>query len=274
MLVFKRNTREGQPVPGQITLVVGNSFVVKLVGLGPDKKHYVIKSDSPCVEVQQKADDRFQEQAIRFKANMACQGARITVYEKTSGDRTPLELKINVLEPLVLPPENTDEGLLARLLLSEVVQPSAPGYPGAEETFLSMQLMRQVIENRMTFPKIAMFSNPSSRSMLSVITAGNGSEFKDFGSYPSLSLTKKSEFNETLKYANDGGNLLFEVYRRHVKDILGVATGKSPKLPGRNYGWRKEGSRSAGGYYVSGPVVGGQQFNTLREDVLRENGVK
>ncbi|TRX73681.1 hypothetical protein [Pseudomonas mangiferae] len=274
MLVFKRNTREGQPVPGQITLVVGNSFVVKLVGLGPDKKHYVIKSDSPCVEVQQKADDRFQEQAIRFKANMACQGARITVYEKTSGDRTPLELKINVLEPLVLPPENTDEGLLARLLLSEVVQPSAPGYPGAEETFLSMQLMRQVLENRMSFPKFSIFSNPSSRSMLAIITAGGGNEFDGFGAYPRLSSEKIGSFNVTLRNANDGSHMKFEAYRQHVKNILDVANGRVPKIPGRNYGWRTVGAGPAGGSYVPGPIVGGQQFNTLRDDVLKENGIK
>lgn len=274
MLVFKRNTREGQPVPGQITLVVGNSFIVKLVGLGPDKKHYAIKSDSPCVDVQQKADDRMLEQTIRFKANMACQGARITVYEKTSGDRAPLELKINVLEPLVLPPENTDEGLLARLLLSEVVQPSSTRYPGPEEAFLSMQLMRQVIENRIAFPKYAIFSNPSSRSMLGVITAGNGSEFDGFGKYPALSERKLIDFNKSVQYANDGSHSNFIGYRRHLTDLLSVAYGRAPKLPGRNYGWRTVGSAPAGGSFIPGPIVGGQQFNTLREDVLRENGIK
>ncbi len=274
MLVFKRNTREGQPVPGQITLVVGNSFIVKLVGLGPDKKHYAIKSDSPCVEVQQKADDRMLEQTIRFKANMACQGARITVYEKTSGDRAPLELKINVLEPLVLPPENTDEGLLARLLLSEVVQPSSDKYTGPDEAFLSMQLMRQVLENRISFPKIAMFSNPTSRSMLAVVTANNGSEFEGFGAYPVLVKDKVVNFNKTISYANDGSHKDFKAYRRHLQDILDVANGKAPRVSGKYYGWRTAGSNPAGGYYVPGIIVGGQQFNTLREDILVGNGVK
>lgn len=272
MLVFKRNTREGQPVPGQITLVVGNSFVVKLVGLGPDKKHYVIKSDSPCVEVQQKADDRFQEQAIRFKANMACQGARITVYEKTSGDRTPLELKINVLEPLVLPPENTDEGLLARLLLAECIQPSSIYYPGDEESLRTMQYMRLTIENRVAFPNYRIFGNPNARTVLGIVTADG--QFKGFEHYPKLSELQSTNINDAVRLSNDGSGAKFTIYRKHVQQALDVANGQAPKIAGKIYGWRTSDSTPAGGAFVPAMKLGGQQFNTLRDYVLNSNGVR
>ncbi|WP_263138604.1 hypothetical protein [Pseudomonas sp. RIT-PI-AD] len=272
MLVFKRNTREGQTVPGQVTLVVGNNLIVKLVGLGPDKKHYAIKSDSPCVDVQQKADDRFLEQTIRFKANMVCQGARITVYEKTSGDRMPLELKINVLEPLMLPPENTDEGLLARLLLAECIQPISINYPGEEENLQTMQYMRLTIENRVAFQNYRIFGNPASRTVVGIVTAGG--QFKGFGLYPKLDELQARNISDAVRYSNDGSNLKFSVYRKHVQQALDVAYGRAPKIAGRVYGWRTAGSEPAGGSFVPAAKIGGQQFNTLRDEVLNANGVK
>ncbi|WP_263143789.1 hypothetical protein [Pseudomonas sp. RIT-PI-AD] len=118
-------------------------MTVKLNGLGPDKKHYRVTRDSPCIDVKQKADERFQEQTIRFEARMACQGARITALSGT-GEKYLTGLTLNVVPKLELPPSNTDEGALARVLLAESISPGNPGFPGDKDSLTAMLLIQQV----------------------------------------------------------------------------------------------------------------------------------
>ncbi|TRX75140.1 hypothetical protein [Pseudomonas mangiferae] len=259
MLTFTRNTRDADPVTGTVDLVIGNKLTVKLNGLGPDKKHYQVTSDSPCIDVKQKADERFQEQTIRFEARMACQGARITALSGT-GEKFLTGLTFNVVPRLELPPVNTDEGALARVLLAESITPDDQEFPGGEASLTSMRLIQQVLLNRLGFPDISVFNRPSARTITALIMAGLGNEVKGFGAYPNIEAKQARLIANILTIGNDASDRRYALYRDHIKRALDVVTGTVPRLEGDYYGWRTKESSHPGGAYEQPYNIAGQTF--------------
>lgn len=270
VLTFKRNTREADPVTGTLDLVVGNTLTVKLNGLGPDKKHYRISSDSLCIDVKQKADERFSEQAIRFEAKMICQGARIAAYSG-SGEKFLTGLSLNVVPRIELPSENTDEGALARVLLAESIVPSNPKFPGDKDSLTAMLLIQQVFLNRLSFTDISVFNNPAAHNITALIMAGPGREVKGFGAYPHIEPEQAGLIAEILKISNDASDKRYVMYREHVKRALNVATGKVSRLEGPYYGWRKENTAHPGGSYERPYNFAGQTFYQLNQSFINKH---
>ncbi|BCD85659.1 hypothetical protein PSm6_20660 [Pseudomonas solani] len=256
-------TRNKLPVVGSLELVVGNVLKLKLNGLGPGKKHYRIKSANTCLEVKQDANDRQSEQSITIKALRACQSVRVEAFSAVDDLPSGIHVVITVLEALTLPDGKTDEGCLARLLLAESVVPKNAG--GLEEALFSMQLMRQVIENRMAFSEPKHFGKPANKTMTGFITARDPLQFEGFGNYPAIG-AKEGKIDSYLRLANDGSDLRFSFVRQHVQNALDVAAGKSVAKPYKPpvYGWMTEGS-DPGGYFIKAVDKGGQTFFSLTQ---------
>ncbi|WP_346841413.1 hypothetical protein RAL92_00290 [Metapseudomonas otitidis] len=256
-------TRNNKPVVGTLDLVVGNTLRLKLNGLGPGKKHYRIKSANACLEITQNANDRQAEQTLAIKALRACEGVRVEAFSAVDDLPSGIHVVINVLEALQLPDGKTDEGCLARLLLAESVVP--PNAAGLEEALYSMQLMRQVIENRMAFSEPKHFGKPAGKTMTAFITARDPLQFEGFGNYPAIG-SKQVKVDGYVKLANDGSDLRFAFLRQHVQNALDVAAGRSVAKPYKPalYAWMTAGN-DPGGYFVKALDKGGQVFFSLQQ---------
>ncbi|MES2821038.1 MAG: hypothetical protein V4812_18840 [Pseudomonadota bacterium] len=279
--IFRRKNRS--MISGPITLVVGNRLALKLEGLGPDKRHIVIKSSITApLSIEQKGSDGQREQLITLTAKQAWPLLSLEAYEKTSGARidqckTPETLRcvtsvqITIVEPLQLPAENTDAGALARLLLAESISPGK-NYPGGADSLLAMQWMRVVIENRMRFKDAQYLGDPAARTITAVIKASKGGEqFKSFSGYPVIGSVQSKIISDSLNFANDGTYGEFAAYRLHVQNAIAVATGVSvsadPTSSGL-YAWRTADSGSPGNNFVFYKNFGGQGFYTLTSEFM------
>lgn len=276
--IFRRKNRS--TISGPITLVVGNRLTLKLEGLGPDKRHIVVKSSITApLDIEQKGNDSQREQAITLTAKQAWPLLSLEAYEKTSGARIDqckrpetlrcvTSVQITIVEPLQLPAENTDAGALARLLLAESISPGAD-YPGSADSLRAMQWMRIVIENRMRFKDAQYLGDPTPRTITGVIKSHKGGEqFKNFSGYPVIGNVQNKTINDNLKFANDGTHGGFSAYRLHVQNVIAVATGVSisadPSSSGL-YAWRTAESGSPGNNFVFYKNFGGQSFYMLTE---------
>lgn len=84
-------------------------------------------------------------------------------------------------QTIALPPEATDSGALARLLLIETRAPSAPGY-NRDDSVKAMRLMRRVVENRLAAP--ARYAARGATTEQDIVRMGN--QFAGFRDYPTL----------------------------------------------------------------------------------------
>ncbi|MDL5599109.1 hypothetical protein QS468_40815 [Bacillus subtilis] len=257
-------TRNNKPVVGTVQLVVGNVLRLRLNGLGPGKKHYVVKSANACIEVKQNPNDRQAEQTVVLTALRACPAVRVEAFSAVDGLPSGIHVSIEVTGKLSLPDPATDEGCLARLLLAESIAPK-PNTDNAE-ALKSMQWMRQVIENRMTFSEPKHFGKPAGKTMTAFITAKEPLQFEGFGNYPNLG-AKQTNIDEFLRLANDGSDIRFERMRQHVQNALDVASGAKlgAPAPSKVFAWRTSNSGSPGGNFVKVADVGGQAFFTLTQ---------
>jgi hypothetical protein len=283
---FKRNS--GQRMIGEILLVKGNELPFKVVGLGSNRKHLIIESSHRCVKVDMgqfknkgkvKPDDNNNEQSLTMTAQDECL-AKLSGYEMkpVAGgrlDKVPsdllLPLRVKVLPRIDLPPLESDAGVIARLLLAESVEPGSASLDVALE---SMRWMYRVLRNRLEFPDPRVFGITQKTIRGAITAAGQTAGFEN---YPEIADEQRKHIDTIMKVANEGGDLRFNDYRRHVENALKVASGEIPLIadpcPTGLYGWKTVGSRHPGENFVLYKEYAGQKFYTLTEEFLSSHNI-
>jgi hypothetical protein len=186
--------------------------------------------------------------------------ANVTV-KRTDGVGADVAVTVNApLSDLALPAENTDAGLLARVLLAEVRSPAKKSYD-ATAAKTSMQWMRIVIENRLKDP--GRFGAKGATDIKQIIRAKG--QFRGFEDYPKLAAGVKATIKDILKTANEDGHPLQDKYRQHVQDAIDVASATSAlqdPSPNGLIGWRTEDSGDPGGDFIDYdiPKMGNQFY--------------
>ncbi len=292
MPVFKRNN--GTPVTGPVTLVVGNTLRLKLDGMPKNAAsvtHFDIRSNQPNVVVtNRQARETQREQVFTLKAERTAELVMVKAY-RAGDDAADCNdaavcvppLTIRVVAPIVLPDENTDAGILVRLLLAESISPGdEDNYGDGEDVFVAMRLMRNVLENRIRASqhsqalKSYIACNPVSLDFRGIVFAnrcGNSitTQFEGFENFV-IQGRKVRDINNIVAVSNDGADLNFSNYRKHVEEALLVSHGKT--LNSVDLGtdsvlfWRTANRGKPSPYAVKIKAIGGQDFYALTEGYL------
>ena len=152
---------------------------------------------------------------------------------------------------LQLPPEATDAGALARLLLLETRAPHEPDYDRAESVS-AMRLMRRVIENRLATPN--RYLARGAQSERDILRLGN--QFAGFRDYPSLPAGLKQKLDDILHAATRDAEVA-----AFVSDAMEVATDAS-SIPAYLHvtAWRSTGHAGPGAGFRFAISLQGNDF--------------
>ncbi|EHK64163.1 hypothetical protein [Achromobacter arsenitoxydans] len=288
MATLHRNDRSA--LPSEITLVQGNELLLKVLGLGPNKKHLVFKGNQPSVlRVEAiRPDHRNREQSIKLISLATNSQQEKFVEVAAFVDEQPMikidpstqRLRVKVVPGLKLPSEGTEAGLLARLLIAEAVSPDDERYAGQSDALESMMWIKRVLQNRLSAGAQHFSLKPASlnpkaiRNLVDVVRIPGQVAF--FKNYPVLPSELTRRINRTLSIANDATDGRYQRYRLFVKAAIEVAQSTEavadPCATGL-YAWRTHLSASPGPNFVFFQTKGGQDFYTLtpayRSEVLK-----
>jgi len=253
--------------------------------------HFTIQSNVPnAVTITQKPNERQREQVITIKANHAAELVTVKAY---NGDGKaadcadvatcvpPLQLKI--VSSIALPDENTEAGILARLLLAESISPGdEDNYGDGEDVLRSMRLMRTVLENRIKAAQASqalrsyVSCNPASMDFRGIIFANQcgGNEQVQFEGFRNgvIASGKLRNINFIVSNANEGSHLRFSLYRKHVEEAINIAEGANLSAGALSSTsllyWRTLGSGKPTPHSVLHTTLGGQEFYSLTQGYL------
>lgn len=269
-------TMTNAPLPGNLLLIGGSSFPFKVSGLGPDKKHVIIKCDSSAVSVTVlRANPNNIEQTLRLDvdSNVAVASkAKLTAY--LGSDAAKLEsstaaVSVSIEPRLELPQPGTEEGIVTRMLLVENITPEQAGF-SMQQVRTAMQNMLWVLRNRIAAGSHHFGTKGDVTSLTENIKAPG--QVEGFQNYPSIAAKQNSTLNDILKFSNDSSYGKAAVFREFVRAAIETAKGNngSPDpCPTKLYGWKTKGSDSPGSNFVKFVSMGGQDFYTLTDDFLK-----
>ena len=175
-------------------------------------------------------------------------------------------LKVSVIQALELPPEDTDEGMRARLFLAETASPEHKGWD-PDVAKKSMQWMRLVLKNCLDNDP-AQFNAPGAKTVRDIVR-GKG-QFRGFGSYPKVEADVNRRITEALNDANDDNNLAKQAQDiAFVNAALEVAKATTEILDpcGKDFflsGWRTVGHGGTGDNQVEFRALMTNQFFMLK----------
>jgi hypothetical protein len=247
-----------------VTLHAGGTKRLHLAGVGADLKKLSVDSSNPAV-VTAKVVALFNGPKGIWTVDLSAKAKGSADVKATLGGNPAAALAVTVAEKLELPAASSEEGLLARLLLAESINPGMPGYDAAKSR-TGMQWMRVVLANRLKDP--GSFGAKGATTVREVVTAPG--QFAGFEKYPALGSKQEKVITAVLATANDDSDARQEKYARFVRDALEVAQSKSviaDPCPTGLYGWRTVGHGSPGkGFAAYGGPLSGNQFYTLGKE--------
>jgi hypothetical protein len=265
-------------VPPQITMTVGDTLHLKLDGeLGRDAKavHFIVNCDNPrmgVVGITSKSDPKNSEQAIVVTAKSQVQLIWIMAFEQDGKPSSKVPSFAIKIEPkIVLPPENTEAGVLARMLIAENIMPSGSGF-NLDESLMAMQWMRIVLENRLNFSYPHTLQVPNGAKTFMALIKSKG-VVEGFEAYPVIAGKKAKDIREALEYANKGTHPKFSFYRGYAQNAIDIATGRKRGIDPcqrKLYGWKTVGSEPPSENFEVFKDLGGQTFYTLTDEFLAD----
>lgn len=269
----------GTPLPQQITLFEGNSLNFKISGLASNKQHVILQSSDPVLKVVPvRVNHGNIEQNLRLEVGAASSMSRRVAYVEAyvadaSGHPQQIDLgtprlTVNILPKLKLPLEETEAGIVTRMLIVENAGPGSPTFVNQYEALESMQWMRHVLINRIKLGS-QHFAAGRAETLTDIIKAHN--QVEGFGNYPRIAPLQTYTLNDMLNIANDASDARHETYRTYIENAISVAEGKNTgtdPCPTKLYAWKTEGSKSPGSNFVRFRAKGGQDFYTLAKDFL------
>lgn len=137
---------------------------------------------------------------------------------------------VTVLDPLVLPPPNTDEGLLVRLFLAETASPETKQkatWTLADAT-KSMQWMRLVLRNRLD-NNPQQFMAKGAKTIKDIVTAKDAGivQYQGFSKYPAIDAKIMARIADIFAIANDDNDKRQDRYAQFAQAALDVAKSKT-----------------------------------------------
>ena len=277
----------GHTVGHRIILVAGNTLILKLDGAKVDGEvlDYGLEINGAPYDLEIIPSTRHPkrlERVITLKVSPHCVTRsyftlRATVPKGAPNALPVSSVEIEILPRLVLPPMNTDVGLVVRVLLAEAQSPLDPGYGNGAPARESMDLIRQVFDNRVfaSSTNLGPLINlvPKNASLRDIVFARNQVDGFQGGNISGKAL---KNINSFIKMMNDGTDSNFKKVRAHVEYALAVAK-RPPSYPSQITTstlthWRtKAQPNPPSGNVVPAKEVAGQQFWTLSEKFLRAN---
>jgi hypothetical protein len=264
-------------------LVEGNTLKLKLDGVKAAGKvlRYEVSSDgTPCpLQVTTNAKPGQLEQAVIIHVTQCVSQSHYTVravLPKDAKTNAVTPLQIEIVPKIVLPPLETDAGLIARLLLAEALSPLREGYGNGAEAREAMDLIRQVLDNLLfaSSTKLALSINnaPRGSGLRAIAFAKNQVEGFEGGS---ISKGVESNIRTSVDAANNGTHPNFKKVRAHVEYALKVAK-RPPSFPASITTstlthWRTGGKGAPTNNSVLFKDIAGQRFWTLTAKFLKEN---
>lgn len=203
--------------------------------------------------------------------NAGLSQVRSGTFEKSEANGGASTDESKIAYTAVLAPEGANEGLISRLLLAEIRNPSSSAY-SASDSETGMRAIRSIVENRKKKPSIF---NATGSSTQAIITARG--QFAGFEGGISEAIRQR-----TNSLVNPGGNSA--KYLDFWRDIFRISeagsitdpfaqvtsVGSVSVEPG-TYGVRTAGSSEPGGSFVAlsaGKNIAGQDFYTLKKGTL------
>lgn len=268
MAAFRRTPNATAPLSSWTLHGIDKKVYVWLAGgdgaRRPDPL-FVDSTDKTVVEVLEMKMVDHAKQIQRITVFVRSKGAcTLRGWIKGLGTDAAL-LPITVVDPIALPAENTDDGVLARLLLAET---RGPGYANtwrADTAKRAMEWMRIVIANRQANPGPF---RAASGSLLDVIKAKG--QFHGFEGYPPPIASVTASIRQLIEAANNDGLPNQDSYITHVRHAISVAQALvlpvDPAGPEHQLvGWRTEGAGSPGGSMTHFQDMGGNSFYRMKK---------
>lgn len=183
---------------------------------------------------------------------------------------------------VTLPPITSEDGVIARLMLSEVKNPGYSSY-NADDSKKSMRVIKKVLENRLTKP--GLFNASGATNEIDIITASN--QFAGFSKDSSgnvvISSDVQQRIDSIMTIANSGPPGQYATLVQNAIDVANKTTSSldpfkdissinGQNVEGDVYGFRTVGFSHPGGSFVAIPnndgqatdgVFNGQQYYTL-----------
>jgi hypothetical protein len=271
----------GAPLGAQITLFPGNRLQFKVSGLGPNRKHLVLRStDSVLSVVPLRVDDRRAEQVLRLEVQDHSIVSRRVVHldayvtdaqgRLQHKDSNTARLTVELEPRLKLPEADTEAGILARMLIVENAAPSHPKFVSLDESLESMQWMVHVLRNRLKLGP-QHFSARGASTLTTLIKAQR--QVEGFEQFPQLAPAQNVTLNAILNLAHDGADNRYRSHQIFVEHAIAVSKGTkagADPCPKKLYAWKTEGSDSPGHNFVKFRAKGGQDFYTLTDAFLAQ----
>jgi len=190
----------------------------------------------------------------------------------------PLQYAAVRADNVTLPDKDTDEGLLARLLIAESLTPNRAQYD-ADSVKKGMRAMKAAVDNRLK-NKPAQFGAPNAKNYVDIVgAAGQFAGFSKNAGKIVISSEVQARIDDVLKKANSGKP---GKYAAFVENSIAVA--KNPvddpfkdvkkigtvEVLGGSFGWRPVDKGSPGGNFLAipasqGGIVGGNQFYSVKK---------
>jgi hypothetical protein len=264
----------GEPISTDLTLISGNILPFKIHGHGPDRKHLTIKSSSTYLKVVPLAVNHQNiEQRLKFEVQKVVARTPVTIRAYTQNGEADLRtmvLNVVLLPLLELPPVNSEQGILARVLLVENIPPSDTRFQSMPQSIISMQWMRHVLINRFKFGS-RYFGADNVSSLTALIKAHN--QVRGFENYPTLAAIQNFNLANIVNIANDASDKRHSACREYVQNAVNVANGLNPgtdPCPTGLYAWRTAGEAGPGANFVKFETLGGQDFYTLTREFIAD----
>src|SRR4051812_39662342 len=144
---------------------------LRLVGVKGEKKDIVLESDKQSVAVVNMVA-AFDDSKGIWSIDVIAKGkGDAKIQAKVKGD-VVAKLAVTVTDPMVLPANTTEAGLLARLLLAENTTPDENGYDAAKAK-TAMQQMRMVLNNRLNSKNPGHFRAPGAKTIQDIVKGKN-----------------------------------------------------------------------------------------------------
>jgi len=269
----------GALVGAQVTLFPGNRLQLRVSGLGPNRKHLVLKSsDSALRVVPLKVNDKNIEQVLRLEVqehSIVCRRVvHVDAYVTDAQGRpqhkdiNTARLTVEVAPKLVLPESNTEAGILARMLIVENASPDHEKYVNQSEARESMQWMVHVLRNRLRLGP-QHFAARGATDLTTLIKGKN--QVEGFENYPTIAALQNQLINRTLDIAHDGTHGRQKEYMVYVATAIAVARGEeigADPSPTGLYAWRTKDSRDPGQNFKKFQSKRGQDFYALTDAFL------
>jgi hypothetical protein len=264
----------GEPISTDLTLISGNILPFKIHGHGSDRKHLTIKSSSTYLKVvPQAVNHQNIEQRLKFEVQKVVARTPVTIrayMQDGEADLRTMVLNVVLLPLLELPPADSEQGILARVLLVENIPPSAPRFRSMSQSVISMQWMRHVLMNRLKFG--SRYFGADNASNLTALIKGRN-QVEGFENYPNITDLQSDNLKNIIRIANNASDKRFLACREYVQNAIDVASGIKPDVDPSStglYAWKTADSRHPGANFVKFQTQGGQDFYTLTREFIAD----